>query len=432
MTREEFLSELYRGLGDIPRDEAEQYLTYYAEMMADRMEEGMSEEEAVSGMESPAEIVQKIRQDRENGIKPPKTETYMPPRYPDPPGRPAGGPSPAGDAAAPRRPERPAWRRWVTPAAITGCVLGVLVLWAAVNVIIHGIYVGPEGVRVGTLVNVNRDGVQVGPLYVGPDGIRLGGGTATERVIDAVTVTGEASTEWSEHAEDAVPGSDSWWGEEHCITDEVREIQIDWTGGAVYVTADGPDGAVHFEESADRELTEANALTYTLNRGKLTIRFGGKGWENFTGDKELMVVLPADAEEALEKLSVTTVSADVMAYLVKAGEMDLSTTSGDIHLEQISAREVSAETVSGDFWMGDNPALTELSANTVSGDVTLSNPLSFSGAGGFTVEFDTVSGEMESGSISLSKSGDRYTYGKGQAEVEVDTVNGNLYLEAGY
>ena len=50
MTRREFLNELYRRLGKMSREEAEQYLTYYAEMLADRMEEGMTEEEAVASM----------------------------------------------------------------------------------------------------------------------------------------------------------------------------------------------------------------------------------------------------------------------------------------------------------------------------------------------------------------------------------------------
>ena len=34
MTRREFLNELYRRLGKMSREEAEQYLTYYAEMLA--------------------------------------------------------------------------------------------------------------------------------------------------------------------------------------------------------------------------------------------------------------------------------------------------------------------------------------------------------------------------------------------------------------
>ena len=51
MTRREFLNNLYSRLGNLSREQAEQHLMYYAEMLADRMEEGMSEEEAVAGME---------------------------------------------------------------------------------------------------------------------------------------------------------------------------------------------------------------------------------------------------------------------------------------------------------------------------------------------------------------------------------------------
>ena len=44
MTRGEFLNSLYHRLGSLDREQAEQHLTYYAEMLMDRMEEGMSEE----------------------------------------------------------------------------------------------------------------------------------------------------------------------------------------------------------------------------------------------------------------------------------------------------------------------------------------------------------------------------------------------------
>ena len=49
MTRGDFLNSLYHRLGSLDREQAEQHLTYYAEMLMDRMEEGMSEEEAVAG-----------------------------------------------------------------------------------------------------------------------------------------------------------------------------------------------------------------------------------------------------------------------------------------------------------------------------------------------------------------------------------------------
>ena len=51
MTRVQFLNDLYHHLYGMTQEQAEQHLTYYAEMLADRMEEGMTEEEAVAGME---------------------------------------------------------------------------------------------------------------------------------------------------------------------------------------------------------------------------------------------------------------------------------------------------------------------------------------------------------------------------------------------
>ena len=60
MTRVEFLTELDRRLSSLTKEQADEYLAYYAEMMADRMEDGMSEEEAVANLESPSVIASRI------------------------------------------------------------------------------------------------------------------------------------------------------------------------------------------------------------------------------------------------------------------------------------------------------------------------------------------------------------------------------------
>ena len=50
MTKQEFLSALRKQLAGLPRQEAEERLTFYSEMIDDRMEEGLSEEEAVAAV----------------------------------------------------------------------------------------------------------------------------------------------------------------------------------------------------------------------------------------------------------------------------------------------------------------------------------------------------------------------------------------------
>ena len=60
MTRVEFLTQLDHKLSALSKEEADQYLDYYAEMLADRMEDGMSEEEAVASLESVDTIAARI------------------------------------------------------------------------------------------------------------------------------------------------------------------------------------------------------------------------------------------------------------------------------------------------------------------------------------------------------------------------------------
>ena len=57
MRKQEFLTQLRKGLSGLPQDDIEERLTFYSEMIEDQMEEGLSEEEAVSAVGSVPEIV---------------------------------------------------------------------------------------------------------------------------------------------------------------------------------------------------------------------------------------------------------------------------------------------------------------------------------------------------------------------------------------
>ncbi len=60
MNKQEFLAELRKGLSGLPQDDREERLTFYGEMLDDRIEEGLSEEDAVSAVGSVDEIVRQI------------------------------------------------------------------------------------------------------------------------------------------------------------------------------------------------------------------------------------------------------------------------------------------------------------------------------------------------------------------------------------
>lgn len=60
MTKQEFLEELRNGLSGLPQDDIEERLTFYSEMIDDRMEEGLTESDAVSAIGSVDEITDQI------------------------------------------------------------------------------------------------------------------------------------------------------------------------------------------------------------------------------------------------------------------------------------------------------------------------------------------------------------------------------------
>ena len=60
MNRNEFMTELATLLGGLPQDDVKRWLEYYKEMLDDRVEDGMSEQEAVADLGDLAEIVKDV------------------------------------------------------------------------------------------------------------------------------------------------------------------------------------------------------------------------------------------------------------------------------------------------------------------------------------------------------------------------------------
>ncbi len=63
MTKMHFLMSLHDRLSGLPRDEVEQRLSFYTEMIEDRMEEGLSEEDAVAAVGTVDDIADQILAD---------------------------------------------------------------------------------------------------------------------------------------------------------------------------------------------------------------------------------------------------------------------------------------------------------------------------------------------------------------------------------
>ena len=65
MTKSEFIGGLSAAISDLPEVERSKYIEYYAEMIDDAIEDGMSEEEAVASLGSIQETEAQIRSDSE-------------------------------------------------------------------------------------------------------------------------------------------------------------------------------------------------------------------------------------------------------------------------------------------------------------------------------------------------------------------------------
>ncbi len=63
MSKQEFLVQLRKGLSGLPKDDIEERMTFYSEMIDDRVEEGLSEEEAVLAVGPVDEIAAQIISD---------------------------------------------------------------------------------------------------------------------------------------------------------------------------------------------------------------------------------------------------------------------------------------------------------------------------------------------------------------------------------
>lgn len=60
MSKQEFLAQLKKGLFGLPQNDIEERLTFYSEMIDDRMEEGLTEEAAVGEIGAVDDIVSQI------------------------------------------------------------------------------------------------------------------------------------------------------------------------------------------------------------------------------------------------------------------------------------------------------------------------------------------------------------------------------------
>ena len=424
MTRAQFLNDLYHRLESLTREQAEQHLTYYAEMLADRMEEGMSEEEAVSSMEDLDTIARRILE--EEGLSAPAPAPAeppaAPPAYPDASRIPGGG-----GTRAYQGPKKRDWRRlasvllWVVAIV---CLVGALGRWRS---------------RSG------HDASTVTAVAEGTD-------TVVQEALEEVVAVDEV-----------VYYSDGGRTVYLCEipADAVSMVYVNWTSGAVEVERWDGD-AVSFskldEDWIDWSL-EGGALSISSTSGALVLRIPAGLLSYLNVDTASADVAVSGAD--MEALGVRTISGDVSVEGMSAGSACVSTTSGDIRIDGLTADSLEISSTSGDvqgealssnftgntvsgrlemaiegadqIWAGTTSGSMELSLSGApslvdlrsrSGDISLDLPEDLD----FALTFDTVSGDTDMDAACTRING-VYTRGGGGCPIYVVTTSGDLAVE---
>lgn len=270
----------------------------------------------------------------------------------------------------------------------------------------------------------------------------------------------------------------------------VGSLDISWPSGPVTVGL-SPDEQIHVTERCSSRLDKADRMQVEVKSGTLTIRWDSQWFRRFFNislgwfgqpDKELEVLLPRDLAETLATVEINGASGGIEAASLSAAHLDLSTVSGAVVLEDCSADQLTVNAVSGSITLSDVFAaesasvntvsggmeltdlrakelvldtvsggckLTgeadELTASTISGDMTASLKTSpkevemnsVSGAlklelpptSGFTVEYDSVSGDFACNFSTEDLGGHRLRCGNGGADISMNTTSGSMDIK---
>ena len=246
------------------------------------------------------------------------------------------------------------------------------------------------------------------------------------------------------------------------IKDTVRAIDLEWVSGSVKVV--GYDGDVLRVTEQTTNTDPDMQLHWRYKNEVLYIQpyasqwfFGVTEW----GDKNVTIELPYSMHASLTKIEVESTSASVTVSDISTKALSIDTVSGNINVADATAevieldsvsgliagndliassmevdvtsgdtvlsgtfRHLSMDSTSGDFEIRNTLAPASAELDTVSGDITLYFPLDE----GFTVEFETVSGDFEC-DYAVSKRGSLRICGDGKGDYDVETVSGDLYIK---
>ena len=218
--------------------------------------------------------------------------------------------------------------------------------------------------------------------------------------------------------------------------DAVRNMEIEWASGTVYIAAADVDTIV-FSESGTS--VESQPMLWTQEGDTLVIHYSAPTFMNFS-DKDLTVLFPRDwtcgeleldvasADATVEELFADKVSMDTASgtcnfFNCTVLDFDADTASGNVRFEgAVYALDYDAASGKFDGVFKNGPA--RLSMESASGDMKIVVPIEF----GFRASLETASGDFVC-DLPTSFDGHYYTYGDGSGEFEFESASGDVSIK---
>lgn len=232
------------------------------------------------------------------------------------------------------------------------------------------------------------------------------------------------------------------------LNDNINEISINLNSQDIKIeNYDGPTLKVQIKSSnsTSNELTETeeghklnlNTSYNTPGNAKISISIPN----SFKNKGALKIVTSSGdiniSNVSLDTLSISTASGDTEISNLNLNYLSLNTSSGDTHLKNVSSLN-ETRLVSSSGEIVGNGTLGQLTANTTSGDMELklenslanSSLSSISGTidlslprdSGYKINYDTISGRLESSNGKLS-------HGDESSIININTTSGNLNIK---
>ena len=226
--------------------------------------------------------------------------------------------------------------------------------------------------------------------------------------------------------------------------DAITALDIDWVDGSVsIVPTDGDKITITEDYSGDKDELR---LRWKVENGRLTVKYrksGRFGLDKDNRGKALTIGVPRTVLEAVSKMDIDIVSADLLVTGITVHDADVDMVSGDVMISGIFDK-LDIDTVSGDIKLEGSAKnvdvdgtsatielfLTEIPAtvdvDTVSGNVSILLP---DGTSGFEAIVDAVSGSVYVNDFeNVTKTKDYCRFGDGSVKINMDAVSGDLKI----